>query len=61
MHLSEVRPIVRLSVCLSVGCPVQPLHAAAADLLLWARRPEDIDRLLHGRSAAAANAGSATL
>ena len=58
MKLSSVRP----SVCLSV-CPIiRPLHAAAVGLLLWARRPGDIDRLLDGRrSAAAANAGSATL
>jgi len=32
----------------------RPPHAAAADLLLWARRPRDIDRLLHGRRSAAA-------
>ena len=44
---------VRLSVCLSV-CPIRPPHAAAAGLLLWARRPEDLDRLLHGRRSAAA-------
>ena len=37
-----VRPSVRLS------------HPAAAGLLLWARRPGDIDRLLHGRRTAAA-------
>jgi len=43
MHLS-----VRLSVCLSV-CSIRPAQrAAAAGLLLWARRPGDIDRLLHG-------------
>ena len=34
--------VVRLSVCL-----IQPPQAAAAGLLLWARRPGDIDRLLH--------------
>ena len=35
---------VRLSVC-----PFRlPLHAATAGLLLRARRPGDIDRLLHG-------------
>jgi len=57
----------RPSVCLSV-CPIQP-HAAGVGLLLWARRPGDIDRLLHGQVSssraaarrAAANAGSATL
>jgi len=51
------------SVCLSV-CPIicQP-HAAAAGLLLSARRARDIDRLLqHGAATlrSAANAGSAT-
>jgi len=40
MQMAGVRP----SVCLS-----HPAAAAAAGLLLWARRPEDIDRLLHGR------------
>ena len=34
MKLSSVRPSVRLSVCPII----QPLHAAAAGLLLWARR-----------------------
>jgi len=44
MHLSGVRPSVRLSVC-----PViRPPHAAAAGLLLRARRSRDIDRLLRG-------------
>ena len=58
MKLSSVRPSVRLSVCPII----RPLHAAAVGLLLWARRPGDIDQLLDGRrSAAAANAGSATL
>ena len=42
------RPSVRLCVCPSVSWPP---HAAAAGLLLWARRPGDIDRLLHGRRA----------
>ena len=37
------RPSVRPSVC-----PIRPPHAAAAGWLLWARRPGDIDRLLHG-------------
>ena len=32
-------------------CPIRPPHAAAAGLLLWTRRPGDIDRLLHGRRA----------
>jgi len=44
MQLSVVRPSVRPSVC-----PIRPPQAAAASLLLWARRPRDIDRLLHGR------------
>jgi len=35
----------KLSVCLCVRQP----HAAAAGLLLWARRPGDINRLPHGR------------
>jgi len=42
MHLSVA---VRLSV--------RPPHADVAGLLLWARRAADIDRLLHGRRAAA--------
>jgi len=49
--------------------PFWPLHATAADLLLWDRRPGDIDRLLHCRRGGgqqqpwrtAANAGTATL
>ena len=44
MQLPRVRPSVRLS------------HPAAASLLLWARQPGDIDRLLHGRRSAAAAA-----
>ena len=36
----------KLSVCL---CNVRQPHAAAAGLLWWARRPGDINRLLHGR------------
>ena len=44
MQLSGVRPSVSLSVC-----PIRPPQSAAAGLLLWARRPRDIDRLLHGR------------
>jgi len=40
----------------------RPPHAAAAGLLLWARRPGDIDQLLHAVvRRAASNAGSATL
>jgi len=47
-------------VCPSV-CPIiRPAHAAAAGLLLWARRARDIDRLLHGQHSAA-NANSVTL
>jgi len=42
----SVRPSVRLSVRF-----IRPLHAPPAGLLLWARRPGDIDRLLHGRRA----------
>ena len=49
MQLPDVRQSVRLSVC-----PFRPLHPAAVGLLLWARRPGDIDRLLHGRRSAAA-------
>jgi len=43
MKLPCVRPSVRPSVCMSYPA------AAAAGLLLWARRPGDIGRLLHGR------------
>ena len=66
MKLSGVRLSVRLSVCLSVCLSVRPIfgrrtYAAAADLLLlFARRPGDIDRLLHDRRSAA-NVSSATL
>ena len=42
-----------LGVHLSGHPIVQPLHAAAVGLLLWARQPGDIDRLLHGRRLAA--------
>jgi len=42
----------RPSVCL----PTRPPHAAAAGLLLGARRPGATDRLLHGRRSAAAAA-----
>jgi len=41
-----------LSVCLSVRSVIRPPHAVAAGLLLWARRPGDIDPLLHDRRAA---------
>ena len=62
VHPAFGHPSVRLSVRLSV-CPsvrpsvrlsvrfIRPLHAPPAGLLLWARRPGDIDRLLHGRRA----------
>ena len=60
MKLSGVRLSVRPSVCLSVCVVIRLRHADAAGLLLWARRPADIDRLLHGRRSAAANANSAT-
>jgi len=50
-HLSGVRLSVRPSVNLSVS-HTRPQHAAAAGLLLWARRAKDIDRLLHSRRAA---------
>ena len=43
---------------LSVRLCVRPI--AAAGLLLWARQPGDIDRLLHGRRSAA-NASSVAL
>jgi len=33
-------------------CPIRSPHAAAAGLLLWARRPRDIDRLLHRQQTA---------
>jgi len=56
---------VRLSVCLSVPPSLRPIirlqHAVAAGLLLWARHPRDINRMLHGRRSAAANASSVTL
>jgi len=42
LYETAERPSVRLSVC-----PViLPPHAAAAGLLLWARWPGDIDRLI---------------
>jgi len=45
-HYATVERLPGLSVCF-----IHPLHAATARWLLWARRPEDIDRLLHGRQA----------
>ena len=60
----ELRPSARLSVRLSVQCPFCPIiwlpHVTAASLLLWARQPGNIDRLLHGRRSAA-NASSVPL
>jgi len=50
---------MQLSVRLSLSHPAAA--AAAAGLLLWARRPGDIDRLLHGRRSAANAAASSTL
>ena len=44
--------------------PIRSPYSAAAGLLLWARRPADVDRLLHGRAAerrASANGGSVAL
>ena len=55
--------VARPSVCLSV-CHIRSLYAAAAGLLLWARRAGYIERLLHGRRSAVLrrpNAGSAKL
>ena len=54
----SVRLSVRVSVCLSHI--IRPPHAHAAGSLLWGRRAEDIDRLLHDRRAAA-TASSVTL
>jgi len=51
----------RLSICLFV-CPIDRQQQHAAGLLPWARRPGDIDQLLHGRrSAVTASASSVTL
>ena len=55
MKLSGVRP----SVCPSIRPIIRSPHATAAGLLLWARRPEDVERLLHDRRSAA-NASSVT-
>jgi len=41
---------IRPSVCLFI---YRPLQQRAAGLLLWTRRPGNIDRLLHGRRSAA--------
>ena len=58
---SRVYEIIgRPSVCLSVRPVIRSPLAVAAGLLLWARRPGDIDRLLHGRRSAA-SASSVTL
>jgi len=51
-----ISPSVRPSVCPTY----QPLQQRAAGLLLWARRPRNIDRLLHSRRSAA-TASSVTL
>jgi len=45
MRLSDARPF-RPSVR-----PIRSPYSAAAGLLLWARWPADVDRLLHGRAA----------
>ena len=48
VYVTVEHPSICPSLCLSI-CPIiWPLHAAVADLLLWARRPGDTDRLLHG-------------
>ena len=47
----------RASVCLFVR--LSRPNAAAADLLLWARQPGDIDRLLHGGPAVSSSRGTA--
>jgi len=52
--------VERPSVCPSVRPNSRPLNAAAASLLLWARRTGNVDRLLHGWRSAA-NASSVTL
>ena len=59
VDLWNCRASVCLSVRLSVRSIIRPPHAAAAGLLLWARRPADIDRFLHGRRSAA-NASNVT-
>jgi len=42
------RRVYKTVRCPSV-CPIRPLQQRATGLLLWARRVEDIDRMLHGR------------
>ena len=60
MRSKVYETVERPSVCLSV-CPIiRPPYAAKAGLLLWARQPGDVDRLLHGRRSAA-NASGVTL
>ena len=62
VYVTVGRPSVRPFVC-----PIRPPLAVVAGLLLWARRPGDIDPLLHGRRSPAATAqrqrdvGNATL
>jgi len=58
-HRSVYVTIRCLSVCQSV-CLSRLAPRRAAGLLLWARRPGDIDRLLHGRRSAAAAAPQQT-
>ena len=55
--LERRRTFRQMSACGLSVCPVLPPHAAAAGLLLWARRAGDIDRLLHGRRSAASCSG----
>jgi len=47
VYVTVGRPSVR---------PIRPPLASVAGLLLWTRRPGDIDPLLHGRRSAAATA-----
>jgi len=72
MHLSgvrpsvrlSIRPSVRLSICLSVPAWAHGRKPAAVGLLLWARPAGYIDRLLRDaqqRGVRRANAGSAML
>ena len=46
LYATVERLSVCLSVCLSVRHIIRPPHAAAVGLLLWARRPRDIDRFI---------------
>ena len=48
--------VYAIAACPSVRPSVRLSHPAAESLLLWARQPGDIDRLLHGRRSAAAAA-----